>query len=162
MDPLASERELAMQVFAAETQEVFATMDRELTALEARPGDGEMLHNLFRSVRLIECSAREAGFDAALGMALDLVALIERLGALAAPPDREHIGLIQRTLVALVESTADAIAGVSTLRPEVPALRDEIRRAPSGAGYGSIRDALRFGVDGRGREDGGKAPPEPS
>ena len=155
MDPLASQREAAMQLFAAETQEIFATMDRELIALEARPGDGEMLNNLSQSVRLIESSARRASFDAALGLTLDLAGLIERLRPLAAPPGPEHIRLIQRALVALVESTADAVAGVATLRSEIPALRDEIRVAPSGDGYGSIGDALRFGIDeeGHGGDD---------
>lgn len=159
-----NEREALLQGFAAEAQEILADMEGALVALETRPGDREMLDSLRQSVGRLEGSAERASFDWVRELTSDLAALLERLRALATPLGAEHVSLLQRTLDALLESTADAVTGDPAPRPAVAALREQLARAASasalhasGGEHGSIDLALRSVVAGS--ASGGEAGP---
>jgi chemotaxis protein histidine kinase CheA len=150
IDLSANEREAALQAFAAEAQETLAGMEGALIALEARPGSGEVLDGLLQSVARLGSSAGRASFATVRDLTADLAALIGRLRASGDPPGPEHLRLFHRALVALVESTADGVTGVSAPRPEVAALREQLAGAAplpdapdASAGYPSIDLALR-------------------
>lgn len=152
MNLTSNERELLLQAFAAEAQEILADMEGALVALEVRPDDRGMLDSLFQSACLLESSARRASLDPVRELARDLATMLERLCALAAS-GAEHVSLLQRVLDALLESTADAVAGDSAPRPEVTALCEQLAKAvpapderASGGGHGSIDKALRYHV----------------
>ncbi len=62
-----TDREALVAAFVTESDEVLASMEQMLLALEAKPAGEETLHSLFRAAHTLEGSSSLVAFDAALG-----------------------------------------------------------------------------------------------
>ena len=79
MEEMEIDREALLQTFRAEAEEIFGRMEQALVALEARPGDEELLHGLFRDAHTLKGSAGLVSFDLVRDVAHDLESVLERL-----------------------------------------------------------------------------------
>ncbi|HEX9050344.1 MAG TPA: hypothetical protein VF841_07435 [Anaeromyxobacter sp.] len=128
-DARANDREAALQLFAAEAQDLVARAEGELDQLESRPEDLEILDGLLQLVVRLEGAAGRASFDAARELMRGLARLIERLRTLGRAAAAEHFRLLQRTLAVLAESTADCVTGATAPHPEMAVLGEQLAQA---------------------------------
>jgi len=70
------DREALLQTFLAEADEILGRMEQSLVALEARPGDDELVNALFRDAHTMKGSAGLVAFDAVRDLSHDLEAVL--------------------------------------------------------------------------------------
>lgn len=90
-----------IEVFLAEAEEGLAAMETALLALEARPGDAEPLHTVFRIAHTLKGDAATLGFRPVADFAHAVEDLLERLRAGEAAPTAERTALLLRAVDAL-------------------------------------------------------------
>ncbi len=123
------DRELLVQTFVAEAEEALAGMERDLVALEARPGDEELIHGLFRAAHTLKGSARMVSFDAVSDLAHELEALLERVRAREVAAGSSLVTLVLHAVDHLRSAVADAAVGRADSTGELPAFRERLHRA---------------------------------
>lgn len=126
---LSIDRELLVQTFVAEAEEALAGMERDLVALEARPGDDELIHGLFRAAHTLKGSARMVSFDAVSDLAHELEALLERVRAREVAPGSPLVTLVLHAVDHLRAAVGDAAAGRPDSTGELAAFRERLHRA---------------------------------
>ena len=141
MHDVEIDRALLIETFVAEAGELLAHLEETLVALEARPGDGELLHALFRDAHTLKGGASLVGFDAVKDLAHELEDVLERLrdGTLAVG------GALVTTLLRAVDllrsSVGRAAAGNVEADGESAAFRRRLAQVAAGAGAASSTPA---------------------
>ncbi|HEU4385037.1 MAG TPA: chemotaxis protein CheA [Anaeromyxobacteraceae bacterium] len=123
------DREALIRVFAAEAAENLGAMEQGLVALESRPDDAELVHELFRAAHTLKGSASLVGFDAVRDLAHELEALLEQVRRKALQPGPALVTLLLGSVDVLRAAVAEASAGRTEATPAVEAWRARIRRA---------------------------------
>jgi two-component system chemotaxis sensor kinase CheA len=103
VDDIDIDREALLTTFLAEAEEIFGRMEQELVALEARPGDEELLRALFRDAHTLKGSAGLVSFDAVSDLAHDLEGVLARL--------RDRRLAVTDVLVTLLLRSVDVLRG---------------------------------------------------
>jgi two-component system chemotaxis sensor kinase CheA len=137
MNELDIDREALLQTFLAEAEEIFARMEQELVAFEARPGDDEILNALFRDAHTLKGSASLVAFDGVRDLAHDLEAVLERLRDHSLAVSDVLVTLLLRSVDVLRRSVSEAAAGATAPSEAVIALRERLARLASAAPEGS-------------------------
>ena len=133
MEDLEIDREALVQTFLAEAEEILGHMERSLVALEARPGDEEILHGLFRDAHTLKGSAALVAFDAVSELAHDLEAVLERLRKKALAVSDVLVTLLLKSVDVLRAALTDAAAGSTAPSEQVTSFRRRLDEAASGA-----------------------------
>lgn len=141
MDDIEIDREALLQTFLAEAEENLGRMEQALVALEARPGDEQILHALFRDAHTVKGAAGLVGFDAVRDLAHDLEGLLERLRKRTLAVNDGLVTLLLRSVDVLRGAVAEASAGGTAPSERVLAVRrqlaDATAAAPASGGSGA-------------------------
>jgi two-component system chemotaxis sensor kinase CheA len=137
VDEIEIDREALVQTFLAEAEETLGRMERGLVALEARPGDEEVLHALFRDAHTVKGAAGLVGFDAVRDLAHDLEGLLERLRGRTLAVNDGLVTLLLRSVDVLRGAVAEASAGSAAPSERVLAVRRQLSDAAAGAPTGA-------------------------
>ncbi|HET8539322.1 MAG TPA: chemotaxis protein CheA [Anaeromyxobacter sp.] len=129
MDELEIDREALLQTFRVEAEEIFGRMEQALVALEARPGDEELLHALFRDAHTLKGSAGLVSFDAVRDLAHDLEGVLERLRKRTLAVSDRLVTLLLRSVDVLRGAVADAAAGGEAPSEAVTGFRRRLAEA---------------------------------
>jgi two-component system chemotaxis sensor kinase CheA len=133
MDEIEIDREALIRSFVAEAAEALSGMEQTLVALEARPGDEELVHELFRAAHTLKGSAGLVGFDGVQDVAHQLEDLLARVRSKEVAITDALVTLLLRSVDVLRAAVADAEAGRTELSADAGAFRDLVRRAAGGA-----------------------------
>jgi two-component system chemotaxis sensor kinase CheA len=133
MDELEIDREALLETFRAEAEEIFGRMEQALVALEARPGDEELLHGLFRDAHTLKGSAGLVSFDAVRDLGHDLESVLERLRKRTLAVSDGLVTLLLRSVDVLRAAVADAAGGSPASSDAVTTYRRRLAEAASGA-----------------------------
>ena len=147
-------------VFLAEAEENLAAMEDALLALEARPGDAEALHTVFRIAHTLKGDGANLGFAPVAEFAHEVEELLDRIreGQVAATPAR--VALLLRTVDALRALVPAAAAGRGALEPAERALLAEVAAAAQAGGEapaGETRDGAAEPGEAASLTEGGAA-----
>lgn len=134
MDELGIDSELLTQTFLAEAEEAFSRMEQELVALEARPGEDEILHALFRDAHTVKGGAALVGFDAVRDLAHDLEDVLERLRDRSLGVTDALVTLLLRSVDVLRGAVSAAAAGGDGPSQATLAFRRRLADAAQAAG----------------------------
>lgn len=96
-----AERQILLQVFAAESEENFAEIETGLLRLEAQPDDMEIVHAIFRAAHTLKGNAGSLGFVEAAQLAHGLEDLLDPLRKKTAAVTPAVIGELLRAFDAL-------------------------------------------------------------
>src|SRR5512144_975778 len=127
------DREALLQTFRAEAEEIFGRMEQALVALEARPGDEELLHGLFRDAHTLKGSAGLVSFDVVRDVAHDLEGVLERLRNRTLAVSDRLVTLLLHSVDVLRDAVADAGSGSASVSQAVTAFRRKLAEAAAGA-----------------------------
>ena len=133
MDEFEIDREALLQTFRAEAEEIFGRMEQGLVALEARPGDDELLHGLFREAHTLKGSAGLVSFDAVRDLAHDLEEVLERLRKRTLVVSDGLVTLRLRSVDVLRGAVRDAASGSGASSDAVADFRRRLAKAAAGA-----------------------------
>jgi len=134
MDELEIDRELLTQTFLAEAEETLARMEQALVALEATPGDDELLHAVFRDAHTLKGGASLVGFDPVRDLAHDLEDVLERLRNRSLTVTDTLVTLLLRSVDVLRSALTDAAGGSATPSQAVLTFRSHLADAAQAAG----------------------------
>jgi len=134
MDEIEIDRDALLQTFLAEAEETFVQMEQGLVALEARPGDDQLLNALFRHAHTVKGAAGLVGFDAVRDLAHDLEDVLERLRKRTLTVSDGLVTLLLQSVDVLRGAVADAAAGGTAASEKVAAFRRGLAEAASAAG----------------------------
>jgi two-component system, chemotaxis family, sensor kinase CheA len=134
MDELGIDRELLTQTFLAEAEETFSRMEQALVALEARPGDDEILHALFRDAHTLKGGASLVGFDGVRDLAHDLEDVLERLRDRSLGVTDALVTLLLHSVDVLRGAVSAAAAGAEGSSAAALAFRHRLADAAQAAG----------------------------
>jgi two-component system chemotaxis sensor kinase CheA len=162
MDELGIDRELLVQTFLAEAEETFGRMEQALVALEARPGDEEILHALFRDAHTLKGGAALVGFDGVRDLAHDLEDVLERLRVRSLGVTDALVTLLLRSVDVLRQAVGAAAAGTEGESPAALAFRRRLSDAAQAAGSSAGAGGPGAPLPPRGGGDGGHEPAAPS
>jgi chemotaxis protein histidine kinase CheA len=150
MNPKTNETDALLKPVAAEAHGVLADMEGALVALETRPDNLELLDGLLRSACRLDNLAQRVGLGPARALTTELVPLLEHFCAATTPLGVDHIALLQSTLDALLEATANADvdqAWPHRMKADLGGQRAAVTSPPHepevGGGYRTIELALR-------------------
>jgi two-component system chemotaxis sensor kinase CheA len=132
MNEIEIDREALLQTFLVEAEEILARMEQSLVALEARPGDEEILHALFRDAHTMKGSAGLVAFDAVRDLAHDLEAVLERLRGRRLAVSDGLVTLLLRAVDVLRRAVTDAAGGATGASEDVAGLRERLAGIASG------------------------------
>jgi two-component system chemotaxis sensor kinase CheA len=135
MDP---EFQAIVQTFIEESGEGFDLMEESLVALEASPGDTELLGGLFRVAHTLKGNSASLGFTWLAEFAHVLEGLLENVRDGAVPLAPRLTGLLLESVDALRLAVQDATSGTQEARPEARALLNRL----AGKGRASKAPAL--------------------
>ena len=133
MEELEIDREMLVQTFLAEAEEVFGRMERELVALETRPDDEELLNGLFRDAHTLKGSARLVAFDVVSDIAHDLESVLERLRKRTLAVTDVLVTLLLRSVDVLRGALAEAAAGGTAPSEQATSFRQRLAAAAASA-----------------------------
>jgi two-component system chemotaxis sensor kinase CheA len=133
MDELDLDREALLQTFLAEAEEIFVRMEQGLVALEARPGDDEILHGLFREAHTLKGSAGLLAFDAVRDLAHDLEDVLERVRKRTLGVSGVLVTLLLRSVDVLRGAVSEAAAGSTAASEAALAFRRRLAETAAGA-----------------------------
>jgi two-component system chemotaxis sensor kinase CheA len=136
MDEIEIDREALLQTFLAEAEETFVHMERSLVLLEARPGDDQLLHALFRDAHTVKGAAGLVGFDAVRDLAHDLEDVLERLRNRSLSVGDGLVTLLLLSVDVLRGAVAHAAAGSTEPSEAVLAFRRRLADAAAGPDSG--------------------------
>lgn len=131
MDELEIDRRALVDTFVVEARETLDGMEQRLMALEARPGDGQLVHALFRDAHTLKGSASIVAFDAVGDLAHEAEALLDRIRDRTLPVTAERVTLLLRTVDVLRSALAEAADGRALETVELERFRLALRRAAS-------------------------------
>jgi two-component system chemotaxis sensor kinase CheA len=137
MDEIEIDRDALLQTFLAEAEETFVHMEQALVALEARPGDEQLLHGLFRDAHTLKGAAGLVGFDGARDLAHDLEDVLERLRKRTLAVSDTLVTLLLRSVDVLRGAVAEAAAGTAAPSEAVVAFRRRLAAAAASASGGA-------------------------
>jgi len=100
-----------LRLFVAESEEGLASLEQGLLALEARPGDAELLSTLFRVAHTLKGNAASLGLTDLVALAHALEDVMERVRGLELETNRDVIGTLLLAVDALRELVPHAKAG---------------------------------------------------
>lgn len=129
MDEFEIDRQALVETFVAEASETLDGMEQRLVALEARPGDEELVHALFRDAHTLKGSASVVAFDAVRELAHEAEALLDRVRDRTLAVTAERVTLLLRAVDLLRSALAEAADGRTEETPELERFRHELRRA---------------------------------
>jgi two-component system, chemotaxis family, sensor kinase CheA len=127
------DREALVELFRAEADEHLLAMEDALLALEAQPGDLELLRTVFRGAHTLKGNASSLGFGALAELAHAVEDLLEPLRAGTAELTADLVTLLLREVDALRVAAREAVpsAGAPS-RPEVaPGQHQRTLRVPA-------------------------------
>jgi len=133
MDELDLDREALLQTFLAEAEEIFVRMEQGLVALEARPGDDEILHGLFREAHTLKGSAGLLAFDAVRDLAHDLEDVLERVRKRTLGVSGVLVTLLLRSVDVLRGAVSEGAAGSTAASEAALAFRRLLAETAAGA-----------------------------
>jgi two-component system chemotaxis sensor kinase CheA len=133
MDGIEIDREALLQTFLAEAEETLVHMEQAVVALEARPGDDELLHALFRDAHTLKGAAGLVGFDAVRDLAHDLEDVLERLRRRTLAVSDGLVTLLLRSVDVLRGAVSDAAAGATAPSEAVLGFRRRLADAAASA-----------------------------
>lgn len=138
------DRELLLQTFFAEAGENLTRMEEALVALERRPDDLELVHELFRLAHSLKGDARMTGFPHVAEFAHGVEDALARLRDREAPVTAELVTRLLQTVDVLRGMTAAAAAGREPSRSEDAhartALGEALAHARAGVAPAATRD----------------------
>jgi two-component system, chemotaxis family, sensor kinase CheA len=143
MDEFEIDREALVATFLVEAEETFGHMEQALVALEKAPGDGELLHALFRDAHTIKGSASLVAFDAVRDLAHDLEDVLERLRKRTLAVTSGLVTLLLRSVDVLRGAVAEAASGRTEPSEGVTAFRARLAQAASAAGGDAVPPAAQ-------------------
>jgi two-component system, chemotaxis family, sensor kinase CheA len=126
------DREALLTTFLAEAEEIFGRMEQELVALEARPGDEELLRALFRDAHTLKGSAGLVSFDAVSDLAHDLEGVLARLRDRRLAVTDVLVTLLLRSVDVLRGAVSAAAAGATGPSDAVASFRLRLAEAAVG------------------------------
>ena len=148
MDEFEIDREALRQAFLAEAGEALAGMEQRLVALERRPDDEALVHELFRAAHTLKGSSAIVGFDGLGDVAHHVEDLLSRLRARTLRVTGGLVTLLLRSVDVLRASMLEAAEGRTGLSAAAAAFRDELRGAATGEAPGPAPEAAPGQADG--------------
>ena len=121
------DRDMLMQAFAEQSGEGLAAMEESLLALEARPGDAELLSTIFRTCHTLKGDAAILDLKALTEFTHVLEDLLDGLRANTLLASTEVVTLLLRSVDALREMVDDAVEGRPRKRRKHQALVRQVR-----------------------------------
>jgi len=115
-------REMLLQSFREETEECLAQMEQLLLALEANPGDRELVSALFRAAHTIKGNASLLEFDALARFLHDVEDLLDVFRGNSVVLSHEVTSILLQTVDAQRQLAKRAVEGETSLLPEHEAL----------------------------------------
>jgi two-component system, chemotaxis family, sensor kinase CheA len=115
-------REMLLQSFREETEECLAQMEQLLLALEANPGDRELVSALFRAAHTIKGNASLLEFDALARFLHDVEDLLDVFRGNSVVLSHEVISILLQTVDAQRQLAKRAVEGETSLLFEHEAL----------------------------------------
>jgi len=95
------DRQAVLQVFLAETEETLGEMEAALLLLEERPGDDELLGQVFRVMHMLKGNAAALEFTEVSGVAHSIEDLLASIRNHAISVDSEIVNLLLQAVDAL-------------------------------------------------------------
>ncbi|MCH8084713.1 MAG: Hpt domain-containing protein, partial [Myxococcales bacterium] len=120
------DRDMLLQAFAEQATEGLAAMEESLLALEARPGDAELLNTIFRTCHTLKGDAAILELPVLTEFAHVLEDLLDGLRADTLLASTEIVSLLLRAVDAVREMVEDAVDGRSRKRRKHQALLREL------------------------------------
>jgi two-component system, chemotaxis family, sensor kinase CheA len=154
MSDFEIDREALLQTFLAEAEEIFGRMEQSLVALEAHPGDEEILHGLFRDAHTMKGSAGLVAFDAVRDLAHELEAVLERVRGRTLAVSDGLVTLLLRSVDVLRRAVTDAAGGATAASEEVVRLRGRLAAVASAAEDPRVPRAASAPAEAGGDETG--------
>lgn len=136
MDEIEIDREALLSAFLAEAEEILARLEQGLVALEASPGEDELLHAVFRDAHTLKGGASLVAFDGVRDLAHDLEGVLERLRKRELGVSNALVTLLLRSVDVLRAAIADAAAGRPGASEATAAFRRALADAASAAAAG--------------------------
>ena len=115
-------REMLLQSFREETEECLVQMEQLLMALEANPGDRELVSSLFRTAHTIKGNASLLEFDALARFLHDVEDLLDVFRSNSVVLSHEVISILLQTVDAQRQLAKRAVEGETGLLSEHEAL----------------------------------------
>jgi two-component system chemotaxis sensor kinase CheA len=116
------DRQAVLQVFLAETEETLREMEGALLLLEERPGDEELLGQVFRVVHMLKGNAAALGFSETSGVAHSIEDLLAPIRKHAIAIDSETVNLLLQavdTLRRMVSASVSGGEGLAAAQAEI-------------------------------------------
>src|SRR5215831_15311785 len=110
-------REMVLQSFRDEADELLTQMEQSLLALEGKPGDGELLSSIFRVVHTLKGNASLLEFKAVAQALHSLEDLLDSLRKGTVTTTTEVINLLLQSVDILRQMTKRMLAGEESLLP---------------------------------------------
>jgi two-component system, chemotaxis family, sensor kinase CheA len=126
MEEFTIDREALLSTFLAEAEEVLARLERTLMALEAAPGDDELLNAVFRDAHTLKGGAAMVGFDA-------VEHVLERLRRRQLGVTNALVTLLLGSVDVLRAAIGDAAAGRAGDSEATAGFRSRLAEAASAA-----------------------------
>ena len=105
------DRQAVLQVFLAETEETLGEMETALLLLEERPGDDELLGQVFRVMHMLKGNAAALEFTEVSGVAHSIEDLLASIRNHAISVDSEIVNLLLQAVDALRRMVAASVSG---------------------------------------------------
>ncbi len=137
MDEIEIDREALLSAFLAESEERLAALERGLVALEAAPGDEELLHAVLRDAHTLKGGAAMVAFDAVKDLAHDLEGVLERLRRRELGVSNALVTLLLRSVDVLRAAIGDAAAGLPAASQATRDFRRALAEAAAAAAAGA-------------------------
>jgi two-component system, chemotaxis family, sensor kinase CheA len=150
MDELEIDREALVATLLAEAEEIFAQMEQTLVALEKAPGDGELLHALFRAAHTVKGSSSLVAFDAVRDLAHDLEDVLERLRKRTLTVTDALVTLLLQSVDVLRAELGEAARGATAASDEAQAFRRRLAEAAAGTSAAAAAPAAPASGNGEG------------
>ena len=119
---MENDRAMLLEAFAEQSAEGLAAMEESLLALEAQPGDAELLNTIFRICHTLKGDASILELPALTEFAHVLEDLLDALRADTVLRSAEVITLLLQAVDAMREMVEDALDGRTGKRQEHQAL----------------------------------------
>ncbi|MCM2334845.1 MAG: Hpt domain-containing protein, partial [Anaeromyxobacteraceae bacterium] len=137
MEEIEIDREALLSAFLAESEEIMGRLEHGLVALEASPGDEELLHAVFREAHTLKGGAALVAFDAVRELAHDLESVLERLRKRELGVSNALVTLLLRSVDVLRAAIGDAAAGRAGASEATAAFRRRLADAATAAAAGA-------------------------
>jgi two-component system chemotaxis sensor kinase CheA len=165
------DREAVLRIFLEETEETLGQMEEALLLLEERPGDDEILGQIFRVAHMLKGNAAALDFKEISSFAHSIEGLLASIRAREISIDKEIINLLLQAVDALRTMVPAAAAGEDNSSPshlqlierfrefsgaaekvrgrlvDAPPAKGQAQTTPSGASERATARTLRINVE---------------